>query len=80
MLLARSAPLQRARAPRPDDDTTSHSFDRDQPRRERGFASCFLGRACKKKMAPGEVLTLQLGAYANFVGAHFWNLQVVLCL
>ncbi len=26
---------------------------------------------------PGhELITLQLGNYANFVGAHFWNLQV----
>ena len=23
----------------------------------------------------GQLLTLQLGTYANFVGAHFWNLQ-----
>jgi hypothetical protein len=26
-------------------------------------------------MAP-EIITLQLGSYANYVGAHFWNLQV----
>jgi hypothetical protein len=26
-------------------------------------------------MATHEVLTLQLGGYANFVGAHFWNFQ-----
>jgi hypothetical protein len=25
---------------------------------------------------PGELLTLQLGSYANYVGAHYWNLQV----
>jgi hypothetical protein len=25
---------------------------------------------------PGEIVTLQLGGYANYVGAHFWNLQV----
>ena len=23
----------------------------------------------------GQVITLQVGAYANFTGAHFWNLQ-----
>jgi hypothetical protein len=27
-------------------------------------------------MATHEILTLQLGGYANFVGAHFWNFQV----
>jgi hypothetical protein len=27
-------------------------------------------------MAP-EIITLQLGSYANYVGAHFWNLQVL---
>lgn len=26
-------------------------------------------------MATHEILTLQLGGYANFVGAHFWNFQ-----
>lgn len=25
---------------------------------------------------PAEIITLQLGNYANHVGAHFWNLQV----
>jgi hypothetical protein len=25
---------------------------------------------------PGEIITLQLGNFANYVGAHFWNLQV----
>jgi hypothetical protein len=25
---------------------------------------------------PGEVITLQFGNYANFVGSHFWNFQV----
>ena len=25
---------------------------------------------------PGEVITLQLGTYANYVGAHYWNIQV----
>lgn len=25
---------------------------------------------------PGEIVTLQLGNYANYVGAHYWNLQV----
>jgi hypothetical protein len=24
----------------------------------------------------GEVLTLQFGSYANYVGAHYWNFQV----
>ena len=24
---------------------------------------------------PHEVITLQLGNYANYVGAHFWNIQ-----
>ena len=27
-------------------------------------------------MAPREIVTVQLGGYANFVGAHFWNFQV----
>ena len=26
-------------------------------------------------MATHEILTLQLGGYANYVGAHFWNFQ-----
>lgn len=26
-------------------------------------------------MSTREILTLQLGGYSNFVGAHFWNLQ-----
>ncbi|CAG9461097.1 unnamed protein product [Pedinophyceae sp. YPF-701] len=26
-------------------------------------------------MAPGELLTVQLGPRSNFVGSHFWNLQ-----
>ena len=25
---------------------------------------------------PREVITLQLGNYANYVGAHYWNIQV----
>lgn len=25
---------------------------------------------------PGEVITLQFGSYANFIGTHYWNLQV----
>jgi hypothetical protein len=25
-----------------------------------------------------ELLTLQFGSYANFVGAHYWNLQVLI--
>lgn len=25
---------------------------------------------------PGEIITLQLGSFANYVGAHYWNLQV----
>ena len=29
---------------------------------------------------PGEVITLQLGSYANYVGAHYWNFQVSLAL
>jgi len=29
---------------------------------------------------PGEIITLQLGGFANYVGAHFWNLQVGFCL
>lgn len=27
-----------------------------------------------------EVITLQFGNYANYVGAHFWNFQVNLLL
>ena len=32
----------------------------------------------RRKMAETgrEVVTLQLGNYSNFVGAHFWNIQV----
>lgn len=26
-------------------------------------------------MVVGEILTLQLGHYSNFIGAHWWNLQ-----
>ena len=25
---------------------------------------------------PGEVITIQAGNFANYVGAHFWNMQV----
>lgn len=25
-----------------------------------------------------EIITVQLGSYANFVGSHFWNIQVTL--
>jgi hypothetical protein len=28
--------------------------------------------------ASGEIITLQLGNYANHVGAHFWNAQEAL--
>ena len=24
---------------------------------------------------PGELVTIQLGGYANYVGAHYWNIQ-----
>jgi hypothetical protein len=24
----------------------------------------------------GELITLQIGSFANFVGSHYWNLQV----
>jgi hypothetical protein len=24
----------------------------------------------------GEIITLQFGHYSNFVGTHFWNIQV----
>jgi hypothetical protein len=27
-------------------------------------------------MGDRSVITLQVGNYANFVGAHFWNIQV----
>ena len=27
-------------------------------------------------MGRGEVITLQFGTFANFVGAHYWNIQV----
>jgi len=26
-----------------------------------------------------EILTLQFGPYANFVGTHYWNIQVGCC-
>ena len=35
---------------------------------------------CRKIMSGKEILTLQLGHYANFVGAHWWNLQVTFFL
>jgi len=27
-------------------------------------------------MTTREILTIQLGHYSNFIGAHWWNLQV----
>lgn len=24
----------------------------------------------------GEIVTLQFGNYSNYIGAHYWNLQV----
>jgi hypothetical protein len=30
------------------------------------------------RMASGrEIVSLQFGCYSNFIGAHWWNLQVV---
>ena len=29
-------------------------------------------------MATREIVTLQLGHYANFVGTHWWNIQVLI--
>lgn len=26
---------------------------------------------------PGEVITTQAGSFANYVGAHYWNIQVL---
>ena len=31
-------------------------------------------------MVRGEVITLQFGTFANYVGAHYWNIQVHLWL
>lgn len=33
---------------------------------------------CAGVMSAGEVITLQFGGFANFVGAHYWNIQVTL--
>ena len=33
-------------------------------------------RACPVCDGDREVITLQLGGFANFVGAHYWNFQV----
>lgn len=27
-------------------------------------------------MAADQIITVQLGGYANFVGSHYWNIQV----
>lgn len=27
-----------------------------------------------------EMVTIQVGGYANFIGSHFWNFQVILFL
>lgn len=27
-------------------------------------------------MAADQLITVQLGSYANFVGSHYWNIQV----
>ena len=29
-------------------------------------------------MSRHEVITLQFGSFANFAGAHFWNIQVLI--
>lgn len=29
-------------------------------------------------MSRHEVITLQFGSFANFSGAHFWNIQVLI--
>ena len=31
-------------------------------------------------MIPKDVITIQLGEAANYVGAHFWNIQVCVCV
>ncbi|KRZ08205.1 AP-3 complex subunit delta-1, partial [Trichinella zimbabwensis] len=31
--------------------------------------------AAQSMVAGGELLTIQIGEYANFIGTHFWNLQ-----
>ena len=28
-------------------------------------------------MSRHEIITLQFGSFANFAGAHFWNIQVL---
>ena len=33
-------------------------------------------RVVKAMVSSGGIITLQVGPFANFVGAHFWNLQV----
>ena len=31
-------------------------------------------------VAMAEIITLQFGSYANYIGTHYWNFQVHLCL
>ena len=31
-------------------------------------------------VAMAEIITLQFGSYANYIGTHYWNFQVRLCL
>ena len=39
----------------------------------------FLTVAACRTMGRGEVITLQFGTFANYVGAHYWNIQVFSC-
>jgi hypothetical protein len=57
------------------DQTTAYSLltPRNVPRSPPAHAS---RRSRRRQVMPHEVVTLQLGTYANYVGAHFWNIQV----
>ena len=39
----------------------------------RGFA---FGNRCTHVMSSHEIITLQFGSFANYVGGHYWNIQV----
>jgi hypothetical protein len=48
---------------------------RERERAERGGVTA-LASMTSSSTTPGEIITLQFGAAANYAGAHWWNLQV----
>lgn len=40
------------------------------------FKYCSFEFLFKKMNSTREIITLQFGHYSNFIGTHFWNLQV----